>query len=271
LNKRLFQKSRFFYITAFLIFSQGVYAESNIKTEECLSTREYITTLKFLNKKVELGLNEKDKLALADFVSNGCTGAAERFIKTLNLLIEAEVPSNNALPVAKEISQGSDKGAENYQAIFKKVYVETFFDLPAKVSLEFANELTGPMEKESSKMIEDFNILSDFCLNRTGLDLGLAKCSDLIKNVLGKTKNLNITIAKDYINLFDFLNSNEKGPKLSSSEAVSTAEKIIIYGPVGASNFIEGYQFSLSENGLKSKIPAAISFGQKMAAKTFKK
>jgi hypothetical protein len=255
----------------FMSYQVNTYCTETKKNSECLSSREFITSLNFLRSKPELGLNEKNSLNLAEFISSGCTGSAERFIKTLNLLTNAEIPSTMALPVAKRISQAEDQDSDNFQAIFKKVYIEKFFDLPAEKSLTFAEELTGKMDKDSSKMIDDFNVLSEFCLSRNGLDLGLKNCADIIFKVLTKTKNVNAKIGKEYLDLFNFLTANEKGPKLSSLKAIEEAGKVIEFGPAGITNFIQGYQFAISEKGLKSGVKEALEVGNKMASFTFKK
>ncbi|MBI2520710.1 MAG: hypothetical protein HYV97_09840 [Bdellovibrio sp.] len=247
-----------------------VVAADEAAQRNCLSTREYITSLNYLREQKSLGLEEKSARNLADIVSKGCTGAAQRFIKTSNLLIQAELPSSLAISTAQELSGQSDQVADNFAQIFAKVYLEKFFDLPASEALRLARNLALLSERNPSKVLEDFTILSDFCLSRKGLDLPLTKCLALIEKVLPQGRDQEDSIAQAYIKLFEFLSGQEKGPKLATLKALEESTKTISYGPNSLENFTQAYLFAISPTGLGLSYMQAVDFAQKMAARTVK-
>lgn len=254
-----------------LLAATGLKAQDTKGSENCQSTKEYVTTLNYLKAKKEYGLEDKKSQEIAHYVSSGCNGAAGRFIQTMNFLTDAEVPTNLSLQHAKIISQESDIIYSNFVTIFKKIYVEKFFDLPAGKSLKIAGDLTAKMDKDAKFVMEDFDALGDFCLGQKGLDLGYDKCSDFIFNVLTKTKNISSTIHKAAIESFDFLVKEENGPKISVIKALAEIEKISEFGNSGFSNYKEAYLFGSSEKGLNLKNGEAMTFAADMARKTFKK
>lgn len=262
-----------FYLKVILLSSISLYtfAETDKPTQECLSTREFVTTLNFLKSKKELSIEDKKAVEIASFVSNGCTGAANRFIQTTSFLIDAEIPSNQAIVVAKNISQENDMVFNNFLSIFKKIYIEKYFDLPATKSLKMATDLTVKMKKDSSKVLEDFNALGEFCLNRNGLDLGFEKCSNFIFTILIKSKDINVSISKPSIEFYDFLVKEEKGPKLSTLKALTQIENIIEFGANGILNFNQAYSFATNADGLNIGTEPALKFAEEMAHKSIKK
>ncbi|MEK6624968.1 MAG: hypothetical protein AABY86_08370 [Bdellovibrionota bacterium] len=253
-------------LTILLISFEGI--ADDVPVRNCLSTREYITSLNYLREQKSLGLEEKDSRNLADLISKGCTGAAQRFIKIINLLIKAELPSKLAISTAEEICNKSDQVAENFAQIFAKVYLEKFFDLPATEALRLARNLALQLERKAIKVLEDFTILSDFCLSRKGLDLPFTQCLSLIEKVLPQGREQEDSIARAFVKLFEFLTSEEKGPKMATNKALDEAKKTIAHGPNGVENFMLAYLFATNPTGLGLPYIQAIEFAQKMAGRT---
>jgi hypothetical protein len=258
-------------IACFIVLSLNTYAEEKKVKEECQSTKEFITTLNYLKNKKEYGIEEKKSIEISSFVASGCNGAANRFIQTMNFLTDAEVPTNLALVNAKNVALENDQVYNNFVTIFKKIYVEKYFDLTAAKSLKMASELTVKMDKEPSKVLEDFNTLGDFCMGRNGVDLGYEKCSEFIFKTLIKSKDLNVSIGKQAIEFFDFLTKEEKGPKLTVANALLEIEKVVEFGPNGMTNYRDGFSFALNNQGLNYGNIEAMKFAYDMAYKSFKK
>ena len=120
-------------------------------------------------------------------------------------------------------------------------------------------------------MIDDFNILGDFCLSKNGLDLNYEKCSQFIFNVLTNTKNSQEKIGKSSIDFFEYLVRDEKGPKMSATKALTEIEKTVEFGSNGFANFIQAYAFAISTQGLNYSNESSLKFAREMAIKSFKK
>lgn len=257
-------------VIALAMVSLNVFAIETTPQIDCHSTKEFITTLNYLKGQKEFGIEEKKAIEISEKIAAGCDGAANRFIQTLIFLTDAEVPSKLAITSASNIALKTDQVFNNFTTIFKKIYVEKYFDLSASKSLKMASELTLDMEKDSSIVIEDFNTLGDFCLSSNGLDLGYDKCADFIFNTLQKSKTLNISISKDAIEFFDYLVKENKGPKLTVLNATTVIENTVEFGPTGVSNYKEAFNFASSTSGLSLSTKDSLKFANEMAKKTIK-
>src|SRR5690349_12308650 len=78
------------------------------KETQCTFAREYITTLEYLRAHKDYAIPEAEARKLAQKVSEGCTGAAQRFIKVLDALSHAGVSANDSIQTGIEISTRTD-------------------------------------------------------------------------------------------------------------------------------------------------------------------
>lgn len=262
-------KSSIVLISSSFIFSAS--AEEKKIIDTCTSTKEYITTQGYLKDKKEYALDDKKIAEIANVVAGGCTGAAARFIQTMNFLVDAEVPANQALNYSKTIALEDDVIFNNFVSIFKKIYVEKYFDLTTTKSLKMASELTAKMDREPKVVLEDFNMLADFCMNEKELDLGYDRCADFVLKTLINSKDMKTSIGKSALEFFDFLVRDQQGPKISTLKALEEIEKVSTFGNMGFVNYKEGFVFSNSEKGMNLKNEEAMKFAYDMASKSIKK
>jgi len=197
----------------------------------CSTSKEYITTLNFLRDHKEFGLEEKGIQSIADNVSKGCTDSALRFIKATDMLVKASLPTVTALEEGQRLAVKSNAETENFVSIFKRIYLEKFFDLPASDALALAKKITMELEHDHVRVLSDFNELSDFCLNRKGLDLSLKTCSDMIGKIIPKVEleRDHVRVLSDFNELSDFC-LNRKGLDLSLKTCSDMIGKIIPKG-----------------------------------------
>ena len=132
-------------------------AEVEPEVRLCHSTQEYIAALEFLRKKGTAGLRDEVARGLADHVSRGCDGAAERFRETYLLLSKIGVAHVRSLEMAMEFSQLKPEVQENFFEILKHSYLAEFFnydfDVALKIAYEFSKNLKayhGRANRESS-------------------------------------------------------------------------------------------------------------------------
>lgn len=259
-------------VTSLILAFTNLHAEeTKAKVIECKSSKEFITTFNFLKNKKEFELDEKSMLSVAQKVSLGCNDSANRFIKILNNLLEAEVNSKKAIEIAIKVANEDNFYSENFLDIFKKLYVEKYFDLPVDKALQYTIELTPKMEKEPKKNLEDFNLLTSFCMGKNELDLTVEKCALFVKNTLISSKDFNNTIAKDAISFYDFLVKDDKGPHMKTMEALKTIEETVKYGPTSFANFQETFSFAMSPNGLSKDNSTALKLAKEITSQSFKK
>ncbi len=251
-----------------LVVSTNIFS---LEIKRCDSSKEFITSYNYLKDKKELELPVKSIFSHAKEISANCTGAANRFIQTVNFLVDAEIPSSEALKKGKSISALSDQHLEAFLSIFKKIYIEKYFDLSAIKSLKIASELTENTKKSPAKILTDFEILGEYCMGKEGLELGFEKCSDFIASTLSNSNEYDETISESVISFIDFLTKEEKGPKLPINQALVETEKTALYGISGFNNFKEGFIFSFSEKGLGLGLKESLDLGRDLSKNAIKK
>lgn len=234
----------------------------------CSTSKEYITTLNFLRDHKEFGLEEKGIQSIADNVSKGCTDSALRFIKATDMLVKASLPTATALEEGQRLAVKSNAEAENFVTIFKRIYLEKFFDLPASDALSLAKKITVELERDHIRVMSDFNELSDFCLNRKGLDLSLKTCSDMIGQIIPKGEDKAPSIAKAFVDLVEFMTVDSKGPQIPLKKAIDESIAVLDHGSRAADNYILAFKFAISEKGLAMKNTDAMAFSSTMASRS---
>ncbi len=256
------------FIFLLLISTTLVAEEKNPNLEKCTSTKEFITTYNYLKDKKEFELKDDKVIELSKAVSKTCTDGAKRFIQSIDFLVDAEIPTKSALNTAKDLAGKSNTVVDNFYNIFKTVFVEKYFDLPADKALKISSDLTFNLDQDPKTLIEDFKKLAEFCTEEQGADLSYTVCADFIHKVLMNSEKFKDSIALNVVSTFEFLTTDQKGPKLKVPQALKEIEEISKYGNHSFDNFKDAYEFAMSEKGLNLKEEKAISFAKEMASYT---
>lgn len=239
------------------------------KPTVCTTTREYVTAIEFIRKRSELGADEKFARKIADQVSQGCTGAARRFIRTADLLVRSTLTGHDSLKKAIELSHASDEVTETFVEVFRNAYRKGGLDLPVGMSLELATELSLKFNGSVAHVREDFERLVEYCVSESKLDLPKPACGRTAARVaaLGEVFPQGASFA--YIRLFEFMVS-DRGPRLTTGDALKLSESLLWKGPEAENNFVDAYRYAVDPKGLGLSVPKAVEFAKKMAERSLK-
>jgi hypothetical protein len=232
-------------------------------TPPCTYAREFITTLEFLRNHKDLAIPEKEAQALAMKMTEGCTGAAERFIKITSVLLQSGVSANNALETGIQFSLKTDAQMRAFNSIFLNSFSEDGLALDIKTSLDLARSLLDEFKGDVPAVAQDFEKLIQFCMNEKELNLPRAKCGVFSARVARRGQNFGGSIFDSFVKTFRFLQS-EVGPDLSTPQALDLAEELIDGGKTTIDNFTQAYRYGVSTKGLSLPIAEAIAFARKM-------
>lgn len=239
------------------------------KKEDCLAAREYITTLGFLREHKDFQIKEDQARNVADQVSLGCTGAAQRFIKVTNLLVKSNMGTADALRNAMKFVHADDRTTETFLKVFQTAFLADEYDLDLPSSLRYALALSVQYQGEPENALADFTKVSEFCLERKGLDLSKPYCADLGVFVARTGMTYPTGAATAFFELLDFVRS-EGGPSRSTAEALNLSKEVLAYGPLAVQNFRHGYQFAVSKDGFSQPYGAAMEFAKRLASRSTK-
>lgn len=242
-------------------------AQQNI--QGCESAKEYITTLEYIRAHQEFALKEDEARKVADQVSKGCSGSAQRFVRVVNLLSKASLSSKDAFELGKRFALLDDEKAEAFIVIFREGYAQEYLDLDIRSAMDVALLLSETFDGRSMDAQKDFQKIVSFCVEKKGLDLPKQKCSTIAARVAAKSAKFGTSIAPSFLELFHFLKSSD-GPGISTVSALQLAEDLIQYGPLAAKNYQRAFTYASSEGGLKMPAKDSMSFAHQITSRSFK-
>jgi len=245
-------------------------ASASFVESNCTAAREYVTTLEFLRSQTALDLAEADARRVALEVSSGCTGAGERFIRTIQLLSKAGIASAEAIAVGRELAGRTDRETETFVTIFQHAFLEDYLDLDLLTSLRMAKSLSTEFEGDVLAVRDDFKTLVQFCTDPDRLPMSKPRCADFAVRMIRKGQAFSGGVSRSFIEAFDFMRSPKLGPGLPSGRALEIAEELVAAGPGAGDNFIQGYRYAIGKKGLALDVDAALTFARSLAAKTIK-
>jgi hypothetical protein len=236
------------------------------KKNLCHSTTEYIKTLKFLRESKDFGYREEACRKIAEEVSRGCDGSAERFVQILTLLKTVGLSERKTLTLALEFSAAPPDVQKNFLEIFTKSFLMEFFDYEFPRAMRVAMELSKDYKGDPARARTDFITLVQFCKNSRKLDLPIVFCAEYAEKVAKLSQYYQQGVAKPFLEFYDQLR-DQKDFSLDVKSALEVAFGVMKNGPLAASNFLEAFRFASKDFGHDKK--KALEFAAKMASRSF--
>lgn len=240
----------------------------SLELESCTSTREFVTTLNFLRSLKELRLSEGQMEEISESVAMGCSGAARRFIRVVQVLTRANVGAADAFKLGRELARKDSATADTFVLVFQRAYLPEYLDLGLKDSIEMAKVLSLEFKGNALNVGLDFTRLLSFCIEKEGLGLPKPRCGAWAAQLAKKGEPYSGGISRAYMTTFDFLTKQTDGPKMSLDQGMKISEEMLGYGMGAQDNFFKAYQFAISKGGLNYDQEKALAFAQRMAKLT---
>lgn len=233
----------------------------------CHSSKEYITTFRYLESQKQFSLKKDDVMKIADTISKGCENSAKRFIDINTLLVKAGLETSDALKIAMKFSQQSDEASLTFTTIFKEAFLKDYLDLDLKTATDLALNLATNQNGDAIMIRNDFQNIVRFCLENKGLDLSGPKCSELASKIAAYGVIYKQEMGKVFTELFQFL-TKKSGADLATYKGLEVALKMTEHGPFATKNFQDAYRFAVSKKGLDLTKSEAINFSELMAKRS---
>ncbi|MCB0421495.1 MAG: hypothetical protein KDD61_10900 [Bdellovibrionales bacterium] len=252
------------FITVLLCSSFHVFAKTS--PESCLSAREFITTLEYLRSKKDFAMDDIHAQSLAHKVSKGCTGSAQRFITSVEVLSKVEAGTRVAMDIGLKLSQHSDAYAKSFIGLFKKSYLKEYFDLDMQTSLKIATSLSLDYKGNVEQALSDYFKVSEFCIGKE-VNLPPPICAQLAQEIVKNNEHSTHSVAEAFIRVYRFVQETES-LKSPVKDALAISRKVVAVDPNAATNFIEGYKYAISEKGLKFSAQQSLTLAYQMVERT---
>ncbi len=234
-------------------------------TAKCSAAKEYVTALEFLRRQKEMQVPEEKARELADQVAKGCNGASQRFIQIALVLTRAGLGTRDALDTGVEYAMKDAASTQAFLHIFNRAFLSEYLDLDMRAAFKMAKNLSGTLDADHKAVRDDFSRLSDFCVKEESLDLPKPVCGTMAARITALGNKWGGGVAHDYLETYHFLKS-QKGPGMTTANALKLAEEIISLGVSAPSNFSQAYRYASSSSGLSLPVNDAIQFAKKLAA-----
>lgn len=241
-------------------------AINEAKTHLCLSTTEYIKALKFLRETKDFTFREEPARKIADSVSKGCDGAAERFSTVLLLLKNIGLSERKSIEMALEFASQSPEIQKNFVEIFSNAFLSEFFDFDYKRAMTIAIELSKDYKGDPNVVREDFIRLVRFCKETKALDLPMRLCADYMAKIAKSSQYYQEGVAKPFLELFSNLRERKEF-SLDMRTSLSVAHDILKNGPKASQNFFEAFEFG--KQNLDYDKRKALTFALNLAARSY--
>lgn len=239
--------------------------ENGYHKEHCSVTSEYKKTLDFLRSDAGAMIPDLQSRQIAEAVVKGCNGSAERFRKGFLTLQKSGVSLQKTVDVALVLSRAHPATVNNFYEVFKKLYLKEFFDFDYKTSFEATLDLSIDYRGNLDNALQDFNKLSNFCLDNKKLGLSVIQCSELSLQIAKLSQFYKKGVYDSFQKVYSALRDDDKFA-LSVRDALIQSEKVLRHGPRAVDNFIEAYEFAISKSGHAAKSTEALAFAHRMAA-----
>lgn len=233
----------------------------------CSSTDEYIRTLTFLRESKEVVLPETTARLVAEKVSRGCEGAAERFQHVLLLLKGVGVSDPKSLELALRFSNAPPDVQRNFTVVFSRAFLNEFFDYDYTTALSLALALSKDYDGDPAQLRDDFIYLTDLCKDSKTIDLPIRVCAEYAVKVARLSAVYPQGIRAHFGDLYKKLRE-DRDFGMDIKTALDVTYKVLKHGPRAHDNFMNAYAFAMKDKGLALDRTQALAFALKMAARS---
>lgn len=239
------------------------------KEKNCESTQEYIKTLTFMRGNQDFVVTETAARQIADKVSKGCTGAANRFQRILTMLKKIGISDKKALIMAFEFSRLPDYVQANFTEIFTKSFLTEFFDYDFTTALALAFELSKNYKGDPVQVRNDFLELVRFCKDGQKLDLPTKLCAEYTIRLARLSQYYENGVREPFYKLYQALRDKEEF-SFDIKTSLDLSYNILKGGPKAVDNFFSAFSYATQKDGLGYAQDKAMKFALKMAKRSFK-
>lgn len=234
----------------------------------CHSTDEYIRTLTFLRTTKDIIVPEKTARMVAEKVSKGCDGAADRFEKILMLMKNSGFSDPKSLETALQFSTYSPDVQRNFSEIFGRAFLAEFFDFDHTTAITLALELSRDYKGEPAHVREDFLMLAKLCKDGKTIDLPARTCAEYAIKVAKLSQLFPEGIRPHFQMLYKKLRE-DRDFGLDVKSALELTYNILRSGPRAPDNFMNAYAYAMKEKGLGLGRNEALAFAVRMANRSY--
>lgn len=264
-------KALLIFLVPFLSTSFGAVEspwKDGVHKDHCDSAEEFRQVHKYLKDEKSLEFSENEARNFGTEVAKGCTNAARRFIVSFELLKKSGVDLKFSAKSALKLAHESDASVDTFVEAFKHLYLENILDLDYRTAYQVAWDLAKEVRIFSTQIGEDFTSMVKFCLNSADADKGIGlpqkECLQLGLKLARWSKFFPEGAYQSFEDFYRKLKTDQRFA-VSTQRALEIAMQVLERGPKAPKNFLEGFGYALSKDGLNESAEFALKHALKMA------
>lgn len=233
----------------------------------CSSSKEFQLTYEELKKEELLSLSERDNIFISYEVSKACDGAAHRFKKILQILIQSGVDKKKSIEIALHFAKKTDQKVEAFILVFRGTFLERYMDLDFKGALATSLNLALNVKGNPQNAAQDFREILDYCISNKGSGLPYKTCTPYALELSQYSHLYPSGMKKSFQELMTFF-TQQKEIDYTLSRSLKLSAKVLRKGPKSVESFYEQFKYSVSD---KMRLPtkAALELSVKVAENSY--
>lgn len=234
-------------------------AGGNTDARACPAAKEYIATDKFLAGQKAYQLEAKEREVIAQQVSSGCAGAAQRFASSVRLLVAAGLGLNNALETGIALAHTDDSTTTGFKQVFSRCFLKEHLDLDLLNCLKVARWLS--LSGQGAIQPDNFVKAVKGCQQ---MKLSHSRCAKLaIRLARVPFNSPRYSAADTFAAMFKFL-AGQDGPSFNIPKALKMAEFLASHSPTSAENYRVAYRFARKNQDRRRAHAFALGLAKKL-------
>lgn len=231
----------------------------------CSSADEFKKALLFLDSEKSISIPEKTKVDLSLQISEGCTGAADRFEKIYETLQKIGVDQQISISTAVSFSKLSVDQVDSFIQIFKRLYLAEYFDSDFQSAFKISLELSQNLKANNNDLRNDFLKIVELCLRSKDFQIGIPRCVKVSVDMARLSPQYPKGLSKDFEELYLFLRNTVA---LDVDSSLKILGRVLAKGPRASENFQKAYNVAIKRESLGFGPQQAVGLALKVASQT---
>ena len=234
---------------------KGYYSEDyfgkNLPYKTCDVALEFKKSYEYILAEKDFEMPESKMIELSAQIAKGCDGAKERFIQAYELMKKSGVAITKSIEVGLVFSKLQDQQLKNFTEIFKKTYLEGYFDFSFEQVYKVSLQLSKDIESNQEILRQDFTKLVQFCLDSKKLGLPIGDCAQISMELTQHTKKYPLSgLFPEFEKLVNYI--QEKGKMtVPIRDTVRICTLILPYGIKAVDNFKSSYEYAVTNERMR--------------------
>lgn len=234
---------------------KGYYSEDyfgkTLPYKTCDVALEFKKSYEYILAEKDFEMPESKMIELSAQIAKGCDGAKERFAQAYELMKKSGVAITKSIEIGLAFSKLQDQQLKNFTEIFKRTYLEGYFDFSFDQAYKVSLQLSKDVQSNQEILRQDFTKLVQFCLDSKKLGLPIGECAKISLELTQHTNKYPLNgLFPEFEKLVNYI--QEKGKMtVPIRDTVRICSMILPFGVKAVDNFKNSYEYAVTNERMR--------------------